>query len=80
MIEIKRPVSRRTRSAYNVLYQHKPRQIVVTLCTGDLLEFREAGCRQRWQIPIDAAFRVALRQQIEADRRAKREARRNRKT
>jgi methyl coenzyme M reductase subunit C len=77
MIEIKRPVSRRTRSAYNVLYRHKPRQIVVSLMPGDLLEFRELGCRHRWQMPVDAAFRIALRTQIEADRRAKREARRN---
>lgn len=77
MTEINKAISRRTRGAYSVLYR-EPSQIVVTFCVGDLIEFREAGCRKRWQIPIDAAFRVALRAQVEAEKRAKREARRGR--
>jgi hypothetical protein len=59
-----------------VLYA-KPRQIVVTLAEGDLLTFREAGRRQSWTLPIDTAFRQAVRNQAlatAAERRAKRKA------
>lgn len=76
MIEIKKTVSRRTRSAYSILYHRDARPIVVSFCVGDYLEFRELGRRGRWQLPIDDAFRIALRSKIEADRRARREAKR----
>jgi hypothetical protein len=60
MTIIARPVTRRTRGAYAVLY-HQPRPIVVTLAEGDLLEFRETGRRTKWTLPIETAFRQAVR-------------------
>ena len=60
MTTLTKPVTRRTRGAYAVLYP-RPRQIIVTLAQGDLLEFREAGRRARFPLPIDAAFRQAVR-------------------
>lgn len=63
MTELHKPIRRRTRRSYNVLYcsGNKARAIVVTLAPGDLLEFRESGRRTSWQLPIDSAFRYAVR-------------------
>jgi hypothetical protein len=77
VITISKPVTRRTRGAYAVLY-HQPRAIVVTLAAGDLLEFREAGRRSKWTLPIDAGFRYAVRTKAlaeSAERRAHRKGR-----
>ncbi len=71
MTEIKTKTERRTRSSYAVLTR-RPRQIVACFLPGDLIEFREAGCRHRWQLPIDDAFRIAIRIKAEALRREKR--------
>jgi hypothetical protein len=53
-----------------VLYvgERKARQIVVELQPGDVLEFRESGRRDRWQLAIDSAFRYAVRMKALADR------------
>lgn len=59
-MEIKKPVSRRTRQAYSTLYV-KARPVVVTILPGDVLEFREHGRRQRWVLAIDTAFKYAVR-------------------
>ena len=61
MTNLDKPVSRRTRSAYAVLYS-KPRHIVVTLCPGDVIAFRELGRRGIWRLPIERAFRLAVQQ------------------
>ena len=61
MIEIKKPVARNTRDEYTVLRSCKARRIVVTLAPGDLLEFREQGCRLRWSLDIETAFKIAVR-------------------
>lgn len=47
MTELNKPVRRRTRRRYSVLYvgDRKARQIVVELQPGDMLEFRELGRR-----------------------------------
>jgi len=66
MTTLTRPVTRRTRGAYSVLYP-RPRQIIVTLANGDLLEFREAGRRAKWMLPIEAAFRQAVRAKAASD-------------
>lgn len=66
MTTLARPVTRRTRGAYAVLYR-QPRPIVVTLAEGDLLEFRESGRRTKWTLPIDTAFRQAVRVKAIAD-------------
>lgn len=60
MTELQKRVSRRTTMSYSVLYA-KPRQIVVTLVPGDILEFREHGRRGRWCLAVDTAFRYAVR-------------------
>lgn len=63
MTDLRNPISRRTASRYPVLYASsaKARQIVVSLVPGDVIEFREHGRRGRFTLPIDAAFRYAVR-------------------
>lgn len=78
MIEIKRKVSRRTRGAYPVLYRH-PEPIVVSLDVGDLLTFRAARRRGVWTLPIDAAFRYAVRMKVLQEAAEKRRAKLARK-
>jgi len=77
MTTLEKPVSRKTVHTYRVLYQ-KPRPVVVTLCPGEeRLEFRELGRRERFQLPIDTAFKYAVRLKAladDAERRAKRKA------
>lgn len=62
MTELNKPIRRRTRDAYSILYvsSRHARKIVVELKPGDIIEFREAGRRIRWQLPIETAFRYAL--------------------
>lgn len=60
MTLLEKPVRRKTRGAYSVLYS-RPRQIVVSLMPGDFLEFREAGRRAKFVLTIDGAFRMATR-------------------
>ena len=76
MIEIHKPTHRLTRQQYGVLHHRKLRRIVVSLIPGDVLEFREQGGRHRFSMPVDTAFRMAIRMTVEAARRAKAEARR----
>ena len=47
------------RKPLSKLYHY--RQIVITLLPGDVLEFRESGRRSRFTLPIDTAFRYAVR-------------------
>ncbi len=77
MTNLEKKITRKTRGAYRILYQ-QPRQIVASLCPGDILEFREHGRRQRYSLPIDAAFRLAVRLAAEQQRREKIAARKNR--
>jgi hypothetical protein len=71
-------VRRVTRGAYSTLYV-KPRKIVVTCAVGDLLVFREHGRRQEFSLPVDTAFKQAIRIKANADARAKQEARKARR-
>jgi hypothetical protein len=77
MTELNRSISRRTRLSYPVLYRNA-RQIVVTLVVGDVIEFREAGRRARWPLPIDSAFKYAVRLKASTDAAEKRHAKKNR--
>lgn len=78
MVNIEKPIHRRTRGAYRVLYQ-APRQIVVTLAPGDIIEFREAGRRARYPLAIDTAFRYALKLYATAKAAERKAARKNKK-
>lgn len=62
MTSLEKPVRRKTRGAYSVLYA-RPRQIVVSLMPGDFIEFREAGRRAKFVLTIDGAFKMAARKQ-----------------
>lgn len=76
MTDFDKPVQRRTRGAYRVLYA-APQRIVVRLAPGDLLEFRAHGARTRWTLPADAAFRFAVRCKALADAAEKRAKRKH---
>jgi hypothetical protein len=56
---------------YCVLHHRKARRIVAAFCQGDYLEFHEQRSRLRWTLPIDEAFRIAVRIKSAADRRIK---------
>ncbi len=77
MTTLDRPVYRLTRAAFPVLHHRHLRQIVCGLEPGDVLTFREKGRRHRWSLSIDGAFRIAVKIQVEADRRARKAARSN---
>ncbi len=74
MTDIYNKTERRTRGCYAVLTR-RSRRIVAAFLPGDLLELREAGCRTRFALPLDAVFRLAIRTAVEAARRARRDAR-----
>lgn len=78
MIEIRKPVKRRTAAVYRVLY-NQPRHIVVTLAPGDVLQFREAGRREVFPLPVDRAFKFAVRLKADALAAEKRAARKAKK-
>lgn len=59
-LELNRPVVRVTRGAYSTLYR-RPKKIVVTLGVGDIITFREFRSKTTWSLPIDHAFKVAVR-------------------
>lgn len=70
-------VKRRTRFEYCVLYT-KPRRIVVSLESKggeDLVVFREERRRQAWSLPVDAAFKYAVRLAALSEAREKRSQR-----
>ncbi len=78
MTPLNKPVRRKTRWSYSVLYAHDSRPIVVSLEPGDVVTFREAGRRQVWSLPIDRLFRQAVREAVQAQRRDKKVAGRGR--
>jgi hypothetical protein len=69
MTTLRKPVRRLTAAAYAVLHHRRLRQIVVSLEPGDVLVFREKGRRTRYSLPVDGAFRYAVRCSVEAGRR-----------
>ena len=79
MTDLVRKVSRRTRHAYPVLYR-RPERIIVSLDAGDILTFRAERRRAVWALPIDTAFRYAVRLQAFQQAAEKHRARAARKT
>lgn len=67
MTPLTKKVRRKTMAEYRVLYS-RPRAIIVTLAPGDILEFREAGCRKSFPVAISRAFSYAVRLHAEAER------------
>lgn len=53
MTELTKPVRRKTRWPYAVLYAGEARAIVVSLEPGDVITFRESGRRQVWTLPLN---------------------------
>jgi len=59
-----KPVRRVTRQPYQVLFpnnRNKARRIVAQIGLGDVIQFREHGRRQWYALPIDEAFRMAVK-------------------
>lgn len=55
------------------------RNLIVALCPGDLIEIREKGTRKRWVLPVDAAFSLAVKMEVAAQKKAKAEAKKAKK-
>jgi hypothetical protein len=72
MTRLEKPVRRKTRWTYSVLYTGDSRPIVVSLEPGDVISFRELGRRASWSLPIDRLFRQAVRESAPILRREKR--------
>ena len=76
MTVLTKPVRRKSRQSYVVLYAGEARPIVVALEPGDIITFREAGRRHIWSLPIDRMFRQAVREAAQAGRTQRKRARR----
>lgn len=70
MTSLTKPVRRKTRRSYAVLYVNDARPIVVSLEPGDVITFREAGRRHLWSVPVDRVFRQAVREAAQSLRRS----------
>jgi len=66
MTSLTKAVRRKTRRTYSVLYVNEARAIVVSLEPSDVITFREAGRRHIWSVSIDRAFRLAVREAVQA--------------
>lgn len=73
MTIISKPLQRRTRDSYRVLYASESRPIVVSVMPGDLLGFREHGRREVFTLPIETAFKLSVRMKANAKAQAKRD-------
>lgn len=51
------------------------RKLVVTLEVGDMIGFREHGRRKVWRLGLHELYVLAVRKGVEAEKRAKKEAR-----
>ena len=70
MTRLEKQVSRKTKFTYKVLY-NQPREIIVSLTPGDVIEFREAGRKQRFSVEIHRVFSYAVRLHAESERSKK---------
>lgn len=78
MTVLNKPLRRSTQSSYRVLFQ-KPRQIIVLLLPGDILGFKEKGRRSIFHLPIETAFRIAVREKARATAAEKKTAKKGKK-
>ena len=51
------------------------RNLIVALLPGDLIEIREKGTRKRWVLPVDAAYHLAIKMEVAAQKKEKAAAR-----
>jgi hypothetical protein len=70
MIELYKPVKRRTRSPHR-----RGRRVIVSLLPGDLLAFRDERSRTEFVLPIGAAYDVAVKVHVAAMKAARKAAR-----
>lgn len=71
MTELRNPVRRRTAGAYD----HRRRRIVVILEPGDVIAMREERTRKLFRAPISRVLRQMIVWTVDAERAAKRAAR-----
>ena len=75
MTDLRKPVSRVTDTS--VRFRGQLRRLVVTLLPGDVIELRPQGCRQRYVLPLDHVYSLAVKA---AARALVEERKKNRKT
>ena len=74
MTLLNKPVRRETRCTFE---QHRP--IIVTLEPGDVIAFRQKGCRKTWKTTLGACFHMAVKAEVRAEQAAKAQARKVRR-
>jgi len=70
MTDLKKVIRRRTVDEVRAIR----RRLVVSLEPGDVISFRELGRRRTYSAPISKVFTHVVRWNVEADRAAKKEA------
>lgn len=78
MTPFHKSVTRLTDEVHRVLTT-KPRRIVATFAPGYVIEFREHGCRTRFVLPVERAFKLAVWIKVQQDREARKAARKARR-
>lgn len=76
MTELRKTVVRRSASPYD----HKRRRIVVMLMPGDVIGMREERTRRVFSAPLARVLRQMIVWNVDADRAAKKAARKARKS
>jgi hypothetical protein len=71
MTKLLKNVRRETGRVYD-----RGRSLIVTLEPGDVIGFRPKGTRKTWKTTLGACFLMAVKAQVDADRIAKKAARR----
>ncbi len=64
MTSTDKSVTRVTKEEYRVLYS-EARPVVVRIAPGDVLQFREHGRREWFDLPVEVAFRLAVQRAAE---------------
>jgi hypothetical protein len=75
MTELRKPLRRRTAGAYD----HQGRRVVVTLLPGDVIAFRWERTRRTFTAPINSVMRQVVKWNVDAERAARKLARRARR-
>jgi hypothetical protein len=75
MTELRKPLRRRTAGAYD----HQGRRVVVTLLPGDVIAFRWERTRRTFTAPINSLMRQVVKWNVDAERAARKLARRARR-
>ena len=75
MTELRKPLCPRTAGAYD----HQGRRVVVTLLPGDVIAFRWERTRRTFTAPINSLMRQVVKWNVDAERAARKLARRARR-